>query len=404
MQRKRIWLVTARVGAGHVQAAKSIEEEFVVRGLGDQVGLIDIMTCVPAWFRKLYAGGYTWLASHAPRFYGFLFRITDTPDSIKPKAIERLRVRIEGQCIRRLKKVLIQDDPDWVIHTHFLAPHPLTRWIAQNKLHTRQAAIVTDFHPHRIWMNAGVDLYCVPSEEAYARLIACGIPRDRIAITGIPLLAKHRLPTNRAATFQEFGWPKDRRVILLMSGSDFVIGPITRIVSDILVAFPDVTLQVATGNNDSLRSELEGLKITHPNLRVIGYCDKMQELFAACDIVISKTGGITTSECLAHGAAMIALFPVPGQEEFNADYLAQFGAGLKVTEATEVVPAIKTLFDEPGLLSQVRQKARELGRPRAVEAIVDLIVGKRPSRSQSSQTEFPPLSAAHVSPPTVDFP
>ena len=373
--RKRFWLVTARVGAGHVQAAKAIEEELIARGLGDQVRTIDIMTIVPGWFRRMYAGGYAWLASRAPRLYGALFRSADAPDSIEPTFSEGLRIRLEGYCIRQLKSELIQDPPDWVIHTHFLAPHPIARWIAAQKLPTKQAAVVTDFYPHRIWINPAVDLYCVPKPASHARLIAGGVRRDRIAITGIPVLAKHRLPTDKAATFREFGWPPDRKVILLLSGADFVIGPFKRTVLDILSVFPDVTLQAATGNNENLRRALEMLKPTHRNLRVIGYCDKMQELFAAADIVISKTGGITTSECLAHGAAMIALFPVPGQEEYNADFLVRFGAGLKVVQEDAVVPAIRSLIEQPEVLSQMRDTAKALGKPLAAKSVVDAILG-----------------------------
>lgn len=371
--RKSIWLATARVGAGHVQAAKAIEEEFAAREMGPQIRYIDIMEWVPAWFRKVYAGGYAWLASNAPNMYGRLFRATDDVDHIDFDRREKARIWFEGQCLRRVRELFLKETPDWVIHTHFLAPHPFAKWIQQGKLSTRQAVVVTDFYPHRIWFNSAIDLYCVPTEETYAHLTAGGIHRERIAVTGIPLLAKHRLVTDLEESRREFGWPAGQKVVLLLTGSDFVVGPIKTVVPEILNAFPNVTLQVATGNNKQIRAELEGLKPSFPNLFVMGFCDKMNELIAAVDVVISKTGGITTSECLAHGAALVGFLPVPGQEEYNADLLVQLGAGLKVTKPHDVAGAIRQLLEDPDKLAAMRRLAKSLGKPMAAAHVVDAV-------------------------------
>jgi len=372
--RRRIWIVTARVGNGHVQAAKAVAEALTERGLGDHVAMIDTMEVVPGWFRRLYAGGYTWMATRAPGLFGRLYDQTDRAAGPWPNAGERLRVRLESRMIAGLRERLNRERPDVVLHTHFLAPAVMGRWIEEDRLSTRQGVVVTDFHPHRVWLARPVERYFVAIQAATERLAQRGVAADAVCASGIPIMAKHRVASEAARAFADFDWPVDRPVILLVSGADFVVGPLERVVDALLAAHPEATLQVTTGRNAELQRRLEARRLLNPNLRVIGFCDRLPEMFSNATVVLSKTGGITTSECLARGAAMVALFPVPGQEERNADYLLSHGAGLKVTQVGEVVLAVGRLLADRGELIRMRAAAQALGRPDAAGTVADWLM------------------------------
>lgn len=369
-----IWIISARVGAGHVQAARAVEEALSARGMADRVYHLDLMTLVPSWFRKLYAGGYAWMATRHPRLFGRAFHMTDRDGSPWPSVSERLRIRIDGWIIRELRRWLRDAKPRLIVHTHFLAPAPVGRWIESEGWPTRQVAVVTDFYPHRIWLARPVERYFVAADMTREQLVVRGVDAERISVTGIPVIARHRQPTDKDRVFREFDWPVGRPVLLLMAGSDFVVGPIEKVVDELLSAFPDVTLQVAGGKNETLLRALEAKKAGHPNLRVIGFTDRIQDLFTTATLVISKTGGITTSECLARGAAVVALFPVPGQEEANADYLVSHGAGVKVMRVADVTPAVRGLLESPERVSRMRERAGALGRGDAADRVVDAVL------------------------------
>ncbi len=387
----RIWIVTARVGAGHLQAARAVQEALAARGLSDRVRFIDAMTIVPAWFRAFYAGGYTLLVTRHPRLYGRLYDVSDVQreskrDGLRSRlrdAVGRMRRAGEALVLRSLRRRLLDDRPDWVVHTHFLAPPALASWIAGAGLPTRQAVVVTDLHPHAVWVDDRVDRYYVAVDQARETLLRRGVEPDRVRVTGIPILAKHRRTVDRADTFRSFDWPPDRPVILLVAGSDFVVGPIESVVEKLLGAFPDATLQVATGHNARLTERLCRLGRRRPQLRIVGYTDRMHDLIGAATVVISKTGGVTTSECLAHGAALVAMYPVPGQERWNADYLSQRGAALTVTRVPEVVPAVRSVLTDPVLRASMQRAARMLARPAAADDIVSDLLEAAPNRSES---------------------
>jgi len=219
-----------------------------------------------------------------------------------------------------------------------------------------------------------VERYFVAIQAATERLAQRGVAADAVCASGIPIMAKHRVASEAARAFADFDWPVDRPVILLVSGADFVVGPLERVVDALLAAHPEATLQVTTGRNAELQRRLEARRLLNPNLRVIGFCDRLPEMFSNATVVLSKTGGITTSECLARGAAMVALFPVPGQEERNADYLLSHGAGLKVTQVGEVVLAVGRLLADRGELIRMRAAAQALGRPDAAGTVADWLM------------------------------
>lgn len=363
-------VLTARVGAGHVQAARAIEEAFVTRGMAGQVRSIDVMERVPSWFRTLYAGGYTALVTRFPRWYDRLYRMTDQSTIRRLGPVERLRIAVEAMILRGLRDEIAADRPDWLIHTHFLPAASCARWRASFGWPIRQAVVVTDFHPHRIWRVKCVDRYFVASDVTRRQLIESGVEAHTIDVTGIPILARHREPTDRAAVFRDFRWPPDRPVILLLAGSDFVSGPVERAIDRLLRAFPEVTLQVAAGRNAALHDRTRRRMARFPNLRVIGHTDRINELLDCATVVLSKTGGVTTSECLAHGACLVALFSVPGQEAHNADYLVERGAALGVLRLAELVEVVGSLLSNPGRRANLQTVARTLGRANAAERIV----------------------------------
>lgn len=371
--RRPIWIISARVGAGHVQAAKAVEEACANLGFGDLVHSVDLMTLVPRWFKKLYAGGYARMASNHPKLFGTIYHATDRSAAPFPTITERIRVSLDSRIIRPLIAMLEDHPPKVVLHTHFLAPAPIGNWLARQGIPCRHGIVVTDFHPHRIWLASRVDRYFVGVDSARDRLATLGVDPKRVEVTGIPILARHKQSTEKSAVFRDFNWPADRPVILLLAGSDFVVGPFERIVDDLLTTFPNVTLQVATGRNETLHKSLETRLPRFPQFRLIGFTGRMNELFAAATIVVTKTGGITTSECVAAGAAVIGLFPVPGQEELNADYLASAGAGLKVTRRADVIPAVRSLLNDPARLASIQSSARKLGRADAAERVANWI-------------------------------
>ena len=98
---------------------------------------------------------------------------------------------------------------------------------------------------------------------------------------------------------------------------------------------------------------------------VVGFTDQIDELMAVADVVLSKPGGLTTSEILARGAAMAIVNPIPGQESRNSDFLLENGAAIKINNIGTLGFKLTQLLADPVRLQRLKENARRLGRPNA---------------------------------------
>jgi processive 1,2-diacylglycerol beta-glucosyltransferase len=126
------------------------------------------------------------------------------------------------------------------------------------------------------------------------------------------------------------------------------------------------------GRNEKLKTALDKLPVPKRHTtQVLGFTTKMDELLAAADLVVTKPGGLTTSECLARGAAMVIMNPIPGQESRNSDWLLEHGAAVKVNSLSTLAWKVGGLLDDPAKLNALRQSAKRLGRPNAAFDVAD---------------------------------
>lgn len=103
----------------------------------------------------------------------------------------------------------------------------------------------------------------------------------------------------------------------------------------------------------------------------VGYTDQMDSYMAASDLILGKTGGLTTSEALVKGLGFVVVDPIPGQEQRNADHLLEEGIAIKCNNWPVLAYKIDKLLDTPEHLAQMQYKARNLARPLAAHDIVE---------------------------------
>src|SRR5207245_3983702 len=115
--------------------------------------------------------------------------------------------------------------------------------------------------------------------------------------------------------------------------------------------------------NAALKQQLEMVAVPERHAaHVLGFTDQMDELMAVADIVVSKPGGLTTSEVLARGAAMAIVNPIPGQETRNSDFLLENGAAIKINNVATLPHKLTALLRDPERLARLKHNARRLGR------------------------------------------
>jgi processive 1,2-diacylglycerol beta-glucosyltransferase len=173
---------------------------------------------------------------------------------------------------------------------------------------------------------------------------------------------------------RELGLDPARRTILLMGGGAGV-GHLEQIAANLLVLPGEFQLIVLAGKNAVALEKLAALAPRFPGrLFAHGYTTEVEKLMVCADLVITKPGGLTTSECLAMGVPMIVHSPIPGQEERNADYLMEQGAALKAVDPVGLAYRVEELLSAPGKIAQMQARARSLARPHAARDVLRIVV------------------------------
>jgi processive 1,2-diacylglycerol beta-glucosyltransferase len=374
----RILVLSASAGAGHVRAAQALERALVATGQVREVRHVDILQYTSKLFRRVYGEAYLDLVNRAPEVLGWLYDYFDVPWKH-----ERLRLALDKLNTTRFVRLLEREQPDWAISTHFL-PAEIIAWLrSKGRLVTRQAIVVTDFDVQGMWLTRHVDRYFVALDETRAHLERLGVPADAITVSGIPIDPVFTVPKDARAMRLKHGLAPDRTTILVSAGG-FGVGPVEALIHMLLELQHPAQLVVICGRSAALKRRLDELAAARPPhlspaLHVVGYTTEMDEYMAAADLLVGKPGGLTSSEALARGLALVIVHPIPGQEERNADHLLEAGVAIRCNNLPALAWKINRLLDDSPRLTAMRANARRLARPHAARDIAaTLLDAERP--------------------------
>lgn len=373
----RVLIPTVTAGAGHLQAAVALEEAWHAKRPGDEVRRVDVLDYTPRWYRRIYVKGYVKLIEHAPELYALMFKKTDNPTRIKE--LTRFRRRSAGVMAAKFVRELAAFQPEVLISPHYLPLEILggvqTRRRYRGKVAAYTTCVVTDFEAHALWMEPCVNLYCVAAEATKARLVARGAKSGNVVVTGIPIAAKFSSQVNPQAVRTEFSFSVDVPTLLVLGGG-FGMGPVREILDQLNRIERKLQVIIVCGRNEKLRKQIAAEPARH-RTQVLGFASNMHELMTVSDLILTKPGGLTTSESLAMAKPMVILNPIPGQEAANSDFLLEQGAAVKVNCLEDLPFKISHLLDS-GKLGRLVQAARNIGRPQAADAICSAVLDRVP--------------------------
>jgi processive 1,2-diacylglycerol beta-glucosyltransferase len=374
----RLLILSVSAGNGHVRAAQALTATGPLLDPPCGAVHIDAMAHVTASFRKVYTDWYLQLVNRAPELWSWLHQKADsTPHSATTqrlrRGIERLNARALLQEVRRVK-------PDAVICTHFLPAELLMRERNRGRLACPVWLQVTDFDLHNMWIVPGMAGYFAATHEVAARMRARGLVPDRIHVTGIPVMpafAQDRMPA-RDTCVAQLGLDPGRPVLLMASGGAGV-GDLPSMVERALgmaqAEGGGFQVIAVAGRNAAALEALKALARRHPGrLAAVGFTGEMEQLMAAADLVVTKPGGLTVSECLALGKPMLLISPIPGQEEHNAIFLMEEGAAWLAYDAIGLEYKLARLLGDAAKLRAMAGASRALGRPQAAREVLQRVL------------------------------
>lgn len=368
--KKRVLILSASAGTGHVRAADALAKSFAGQPCVEAVEHLDALNYTNKLFHDFYSKLYLNLVKAAPEVLGWAYKASD-----EPWKTDAMRLRLDRLQSQKLVRFIRKFRPDIVICTHFMPTGIIAHLIEKGVIQTHLSIVVTDMDMHAMWLSRTFHRYFVALDETKAHLMALGLPEDRVTVSGIPVAPVFAEPVNRAELRVRLGLAQERFTLLFSAGA-YGVSPAEFVVAKLMQMRHRIQTVVICGKNAELQARVQSLVGEgNPDFKILGYTQQMHDLMKVSDLYLGKPGGLTSSEALACGLPMAILSPIPGQEERNSDHLLEEGVAIKCNEMTTIAFKLDRLLDNPERLATMRLRAAAMGRPHAAATIVQTLLG-----------------------------
>ena len=389
---KKVLIMSASTGGGHNRAARAIKEELESRTIDNmsiECEIVDSLKLVNNTMDKVISRGYEKSALYTPKAYGSVYRFSETTIASKN---EFKTNHLTSLMARKFKHLLNESTPDLIIGTHPFPMIALSTLKKNNNIHSLSRSesfykstkvdippmisVLTDYTTHSTWIQNEIDYYIVGHEYVKELLVYEGVDSEKVKAFGIPVEKSFLSHRDRETVLTELRLSPEKLTVLLMGGS-FGAGNIKETLEDLIAIDRDFQILVITGRNEHLKDKLSKMldsTIHNKNICLLGYTNKMNDILASIDVLISKPGGLTTTEALLNDVPMIVPYFIPGQEEENLDFLTNCGAALRTTKKYSLPVLLKVLIDDPSRLDNLRKNIKSIRKFDSAVNISNLVV------------------------------
>jgi len=374
---KKILIFYGSYGGGHLSAARSIKEYIDENYSDAKTCMVDCIEYINKALNKVTTKAYSGMAKNAHWVWKKVYYGAEdgTFAKLNDKAQKILSIKL-NKLIRLYK-------PDLIISTHPFSSHMCAVLKKKKKINSKIGTIITDYAPHSQWLMypAFIDYFFVAHDGMKEDLLKRDIKEKQIKVTGIPLSNKFLAHYDKEKLLSEFSLSPQKRTILFFAGGEQGFGKdkIYNMLKSIIESFPNLQIIAISGKNEKMKQQFDELvekNNSHENVKILQYTNKVPELMSVSDLVITKPGGLTTTESLASGLPIIVINPIPGQEEENAEFLEKNGVAIWIKKEDNIQDQLYKILNSEEKLQEMKIKARLLAKKNSTKDICEILLGK----------------------------
>lgn len=373
---KKVLIFYASYGGGHLSAAKSIQkylEEHYSAEVKSEI--IDCMKYINTTLDVVTTGAYREMAKKAPNLWGKVY------SNSQSGVLGHVSSRANKIMAIKLKKLICEKSPDLIISTHPFSSQMVSYLKKKGKVNCKLATILTDFASHEQWLvgHEYTNFFFVSNDNMEKELCDYGVAKDKIHVTGIPMSDRFFEKFDRTSILKMFNLVPNKKVILFFGGGEFGLGKerTVQILRSLILNAHDYQIIAISGKNEKMKEAFESLVKelnVSSKVKILGFTDKVPELMSISDLVVTKPGGLTTTESLASHLPIIIINPIPGQEEENADFLEKHNVGIWIKKDDDPDAILLNLFDNKDKIENMRENTKSLAKTHSTQNICEILM------------------------------
>lgn len=362
----KILILSVKTGMGHHQTGLALKNEFEKNGAA--CVMLDAFENVNTVLSETISKGYLFSTKLTPKMYGRIYTMAEKKQSTDPGVLQKT---LSGLLSSKLMKFINTYEPDAIICTHIFAAQVISSLKQKGKINCLTLGIITDFTIHPFWEETCLDYYVTASRMLNFQLEKKGISQKRALPVGIPIHPKFSKTMPKQDARRLLGIDDGPTVLVIMGSMGY--GNIMKQLVMLDNMPGDFQILCVCGNNKRLYA-LVSKRTWKKNMRVYGYVDNVDIMMDASDVIVTKPGGLTTSEFLAKGLPAIVLDPIPGQEDRNVEFLLNNGLAIKVSKTFPIDEAMYQLLLHDWHMKMLSDAARFMGKPNAAQDICSFVI------------------------------
>ena len=354
----KVLLLSVKAGYGHHSTAKAIIEYFEKNG--HECHMLDIFDYISHRLGNYVNDGYLLSTRYLPKVYGRAYGKMAQKD--EPYDCRSLMALFSKFVSHSLQKFVQEYKPDLMIGTHSYAGVCMSILRDNGIADCPTVGIVTDYTVHPFWESTFLDYYVIPDALLSGEMQSKGIGREKLLPFGIPVRAQFTTRQEKRGARAELGIPDMPTVLVMMGSMGF--GDISGELARLDTSVHDFQIICVCGSNKKLKSEVDSYEGIH-KIHSYGFVENVDIMMDASDFIITKPGGLTTSEALSKGIPMIIMNPIPGHEDRNLNFLVNTGTAIVVNDNYPITEAVNLLYSCPWRLRAMEECVGNIGKPNA---------------------------------------
>lgn len=366
----KILFLSVPTGGGHHQAAKAMESYFAGRN-DVECRMLDIAENVNSTLAEAVSKGYILSTTITPKIYGSLYDLLDMRTS--PQGEVSKTIKFLSTAFRKKLYAYIEAfRPDVIVSTHLFATITINRIATHHPITAKLISIVTDFTIHPMWEQAKSDYYITASELLSYQAIKKWGSVENVLPLGIPISPKFSKKVPPAEARKALGIA-DKFTVLVMMGSMGYGTHTLEMLKKLDSLEEDFQILVVCGSNDKLKAKVDKMK-RRKDILTYGFMNNVDVLMDACNCIITKPGGLSTSEALAKRLPILMLDPIPGQEDRNKEFMLNNGIALNLSETFGADEAVYQLIHYPFKAMRLSENTQHFAKPHAARDLGEFML------------------------------
>ncbi len=371
---KKILILTITAGQGHNSAAYSMKDR--LEKMGHEVKVVDILKEYASRLSEwLVDGAYSFVVGHLrPIFNLFYNKYMKSPVYKEAVCSSQYSVKkING----KLLKLIYEFKPDVIYTTSYYGGMALSNLRRVYKIPSVNVACMLDYVVSPFWeaSSLGVDYLTLSHQQFKNKLLERGFREEQLVVTGIPVSEKFLEVVDKEEARKKLGLKKDMFTLLIFYGGGHWRGGYEVLHALLKKIKKPIQIVVVNGHNEKSKKKIDKEMKNYPEnfvVKNIGFSKQIDLIMSACDCLVGKGGGLSTTEAINKELPLIATTKLPSQEVYNIRFLQENGMGLSFKNNKELVDKVNYVMENPQYLEMMKADLKSI-KTNAIETIANLI-------------------------------